>query len=79
MAKDQLLGGQNASSTDSLDLLLGLAGEETSLDDDGLLGESSLAKNLEESSSGAVNDWSLGLLTGILDSGLLGDKGPQLV
>ena len=39
MARFKLLGGQNASSTNSLDFLLGLAGEETSLHDDGLLGE----------------------------------------
>ena len=40
MARFKLLGGQNASSTNSLDFLLSLAGEETSLHDDGLLGES---------------------------------------
>ena len=43
---DSLLGGENASSSDSLDLLFSLAGEETSLHDDWLLGEGTLAKNL---------------------------------
>ena len=43
---NSFLGGENASSSDSLDLLFSLAGEEASLHDDWLLGEGTLAKNL---------------------------------
>jgi hypothetical protein len=42
-----LLGGENASSSDSLDFLFSLAGEEASLHDDWLLVEGTLAKNLK--------------------------------
>ena len=42
----ELLSSQDASSSNCLDLLFSLAGEEASLHDDWLLGESSLAKNL---------------------------------
>ena len=41
-----LLGGENASSSDSLDLLFSLSGDEASLHDDWLLGKGTLAKNL---------------------------------
>ena len=44
----ELLSSQDASSSNCLDLLFSLAGEETSLHDDWLLGESSLAKNLNK-------------------------------
>merc|ERR1719312_2270226 len=74
-----LLGSQAANSSTCLDLLFSLAGEEASLHDDWLLGESSLAKNREKSSPGAVNDRSLGSLTSILHPGLFRNKGPQLV
>merc|ERR1719430_2879157 len=75
----ELLSSQNASSSDSLDLLFGLAGEEASLHDDWLLGESSLTKNLEKASPGAVNHRRLGSLSSILHPGLFRDEGPQLV
>jgi len=75
----ELLSSQDASSSNSLDLLFCLTGEETSLHDDWLLGESSLAKNLEKSSPGAVDDRCLGSLAGILNPGLFRNKGPQLV
>jgi len=75
----ELLSSQDASSSNSLDLLFCLTGEETSLHDDWLLGESSLAKNLEKSSPGAVNDRCLGSLASILHPGLFRNKGPQLV
>merc|ERR1719376_1619359 len=63
----------------SLDLLFGLAGEEASLHYDWLLGESSLAKNLEKSCPRAINNRCLGSLSSILHPGLFRDKGPQLV
>merc|ERR1719209_1246530 len=75
----ELLSSQDASSSNSLDLLFGLAGEEASLHDDWLLGESSLTENLEKSSPGAVDNRCLGSLSSILHPGLLRDKGPQLV
>merc|ERR1719219_3385243 len=75
----ELLSSQDARSSNSLDLLFGLEGEETSLHDDWLLGESSLAENLEKSSPGAVDNRCLGSLSSILHPGLFRDKGPQLV
>ena len=45
--RNKLLGAEDASSTDSLDLLLGDAGEEAGLDNDGLLGENTLTQNLQ--------------------------------
>jgi len=74
-----LLGGENTSSTHGLDLLLGNPGEEPGLHDHWLLRKSSLSENLEETSPGDVNNGGLGLLSGILCSGLLRYKGPELV
>merc|ERR550534_3537306 len=65
----ELLSSQDASSSNSLNLLFGLAGEEASLHDDWLLGESSLTKNLEKASPGAVNHRCLGSLSSILHPG----------
>ena len=50
------LRGQDAGAADSLDLLLGHAGEELGLDDHGLLGEKALAQHLVVAGAGAVND-----------------------
>merc|ERR1719244_2107419 len=75
----ELLSSQDASSSNSLDLLFGLAGEEASLHDDWLLGESSLTENLEKSSPGAVDNRCLSSLSSILHPGLFRDQGPQLV
>merc|ERR1719480_322419 len=75
----QLLGTEDASSTDSLDLLLGDAGEKAGLDNDGLLGENTLTQNLVETGSGAVNDGGLGGLSGVLSPCLLRHQGPKLV
>ncbi len=46
--RNKLLGAEDASSTDSLDLLLGDAGEEAGLDNHRLLGEDTLAQNLQK-------------------------------
>merc|ERR1712130_315907 len=74
-----LLSSQNASASDSLDLLFCSSGEESGLDNDWLLGENTLAQNLVKSCSGTVNDRSLCRLTSILSSGLLRHQGPQFV
>merc|ERR1719288_25620 len=75
----ELLSSKDTSSSNRLDLLLSLAGEETGLHDDWLLGESSLSKNLEIPCSGAVNNRCLGSLTSVLHPGLFRDKGPQFI
>ena len=45
--RNNLLGREDASSTDGLDFLLGDAGEEAGLDNHWLLRENTLAQNLE--------------------------------
>ena len=62
----RLLRGEDASTSNSLDLLLGPPGEEPGLNNDGLLGEDSLAQHFEETSSGTVNDRGFSLRIGIL-------------
>merc|ERR1719507_817527 len=56
-----------------------ITGEEPGLDNDWLLGESSFAENLEETSSGYVNNWGLLLVVSILGSRLLRHQGPEFV
>ena len=73
------LSGENASSANLLDLLLGDLREEPGLDDDGLLGQVALAQDLEVACSGDVDDGGLLLVVGVLGASLLGDQGPQLV
>lgn len=73
---------QDAGPADLLDLLLGLPGEEPGLDDDGLLGQDPLAQDLEVPGAANVDDGRLALDGGlilVLDPGLLGHQGPQLV
>merc|ERR1719464_115671 len=53
--------------------------KKSGLDNDGLLGENTLTQNLVETGSGAVNDGSLGGLSGVLRPCLLRHQGPQLV
>merc|ERR1719343_1881621 len=77
--RNNLLGREDASSTDGLDFLLGDTGEEAGLDNHWLLGENTLAQNLVITGSGAVDDGSLGCLSGVLGSGLFRHEGPQLV
>ena len=72
------LGGEEAGATDSLDGLLGVLGEETSLDDEGLVGELTGTEDLEVTLLGDVDDRGLGLVRGELEAILLGDKGPDL-
>jgi len=74
-----LLSCEDAGSTNFLDLLLGDTREESCLDDDWLLGQNTFTQHLEDSSSGTVDDWSLVCLVLVLESGLLGHEGPQLV
>merc|ERR1719229_413366 len=79
MGHGRLLSCQDTGSTHGLDLLLSTAREEASLHNHGLLGQNTLAENLEKSSSGTINNWSLLGLGGVLSPGLLRDKRPQLV
>ena len=73
------LRGEDASATHRLDLLLGDPGEESCLDDDGLLGQVSLAQNLEHSGAGAVDDGRLLGVLLVLGASLLGHQSPKLV
>ena len=59
-----LLSGEDASASHSLDLLLGPAGEETGFDDDGLLGQHSLAQHLRYSGTvvNILNDYRIASL-----------------
>merc|ERR1740129_145633 len=75
----RLLSCQDTRSTHGLDLLLSAAREETGLHNNRLLGQNSLAEDLVNTSSGAIDNWSLLGLGGVLSPGLLGDKRPQLV
>ena len=52
-------GGEDAGSSDGFDSSLGGLAEELGLDDNGLVGESSLAENLEVAGLGAVDDGGL--------------------
>jgi hypothetical protein len=71
------LSNQLDGTTNSLDLLLGSAGNETGLDNDGLLRETTLGKDLAESGTKSVNDGNdLGVLGSIL-AGLHRDEGPE--
>merc|ERR1719245_1504487 len=73
------LRNSNADSDGGLDLFLGSAGEESGFDDDGLGRETSLSKDLEESSFGDVDDGGSG---GVGGSGLaifLRNQRPQLL
>merc|ERR1719474_169158 len=63
----------------ALIFFLGSSGKETSLHNDRLLGESSLAQHLKVPSSGAINNWGLVCLISIFGPSLLRNKGPQLV
>eukprot|EP00002_Diphylleia_rotans_P029448 TRINITY_DN5_c0_g1_i1.p1 TRINITY_DN5_c0_g1~~TRINITY_DN5_c0_g1_i1.p1 ORF type:complete len:158 (-),score=16.57 TRINITY_DN5_c0_g1_i1:764-1237(-) len=73
------LGDELAHTTDGLDLLLSTEREETSTDDDGDLGEETLAEDLEEASLGDIDDGGLVLLLSVGSASLLRDEGPQLV
>ena len=74
------LSSQDASASDLLDLLFSSAGEEASLDDNGLLGKNALAQNLEVSRPTDVDHWHLlALGCGGPFSVLLGHQRPQLV
>lgn len=73
------LSREDTGSTDSLDLFLSLSGEKPGLDDNGLLGQSALAQNLEESGPGHINDWRLLGVLLVLGPGLFGHQRPQFV
>merc|ERR1719427_249636 len=75
----ECLSGKNAGSSDSLDLLFGTAGEESCFHDDWLVGESSLAQNLEVSSFDSIDDWGDVLSSFVGLSGLFADQRPQFV
>jgi hypothetical protein len=67
------LGNEDAGTTGSLNLLLGLLAEETGLNNDGLVGNGSLSKNLSISSFQRINDGDGVTL------GLGGGQAPQLL
>jgi len=80
---DNLLGfmnaylcSQNASTTDSLNSSFSGLTEELGLDDNGLVGKSALAQNLEEASLGDVDNGSLILNSGVLLSGFFRNERP---
>ena len=73
------LRNSDADTTGSLDLVLGGAREESGLDDDGLVGESTLAEDLEEASLGDIDHWGSGGVLGGGNSLLFGDERPELV
>jgi hypothetical protein len=68
-----------ASTTHSLDLLLGELGEVLGLNNDGLLGQSALAQHLEETLLGDVDDGHGvgGSGLGVLLASLVAHEGPQ--
>ncbi len=69
---------QLADTTSLVDLLLSKLSEETSSNNNGLLGKVTLTENLENTGLGAIDDWSLvGVLIGL--SGFLRDEGPDLL
>ena len=68
------LCGQDAGTSDFLDLLFGDLREETGLDDDGLLGQVTLAEDHEESGASDVDDRGFLGVVGVLLAGLLGHK-----
>jgi len=71
------LSNQLDSTADSLDLLLSSAGDIASLDNDGLLGETTLGKDLAVTSAEGVNDGNDLSVLGSVLAGLLGDEGPE--
>merc|ERR1719424_661538 len=71
---------QYARPSHGLDLFLSKSAEEFSFDNDWLLGQSALAKHLEDARTHAVNDGRFAILTlSIARARLLADKCPQLV
>ena len=77
--RKKFLGSQNASTSDFFDLFLSNLGEESGLNNDGLLGQISTAQDLGKSGARDVNDWSLLLVVCVLGAGLFGNEGPDLV
>merc|ERR1719384_389491 len=73
------LGNENTDATGGLDLLLSLTREETGLDNDGLSGETTLAKDLEVTTLGDVDDGGDGGVLGGVETGLLGHQAPQFL
>merc|ERR1719222_175532 len=74
-----LLSSEDASTTDSLDLLLRDPAEEPGLDNHWLLGKNTLAEHLAEASPRDVDNRGLTLHAGILEPSLLRDEGPEFV
>lgn len=69
---------QLADTTSLVDLLLSELSEESSSNNDGLLGEVALSKNLENTGLGAIDHWGL-IRVLICLSGLLRNEGPDLL
>ena len=72
------LCGEDASTTSLSDLLLSTLGEELGLDDDGLVGESALAEDLEVTGLGDIDHRDGRALLPLL-ADVLGDEGPDSV
>ena len=73
-----ILCGEDASTTSLSDLLLGAFGEELGLDNDGLLGKSALAEDLEVTGLGDVDHRDRCALLPLL-ADVLRDEGPDSV
>ena len=63
------LCSQNASTSNSLDSSFGGLAEEFGFNNDGLVGKSALAQNLEVTSLSDIDNWGLVLNGGVLGSG----------
>ena len=72
------LCGEDAGTTDSTDLLFSALGEELGADNKRLLGETTLAEDLEVTSVGDVDDRDRGSLLPVL-ADVLGDEVPETV
>nr|AAN65372.1 YGL102C-like protein [Kluyveromyces lactis] len=75
------LSNQFNNTTSSLDLFFGQLGDESSLDDDWDIWDSTLTQNLTVTGSQGVNDWSsrLGSRLQVFFSLFFWDQSPQLV
>jgi len=71
------LSSEDAHPTDSIDFLLGALGEELRLDNDWLIGQHALAKHLEVTRRGHVDNGGNGLVVRVLLADTVTDQGPQ--
>lgn len=69
-------GSEDASATDGLDSPFSGLAEELGLDDHGLVGEASLAQDLEETGFGDVDDGHAVLVGSVFGTGVFADEAP---